>query len=74
VLVPVFVSFLVAGGTASRVVAFFVFGVASVTDLLDGQLARRSGMVTDWQDRRPDRGLATGSADHLSAPATCHGG
>jgi len=47
-LVPVFVGFLVAGGTASRVVAFFVFGVASVTDLLDGQLARRSGMVTDF--------------------------
>lgn len=47
-LVPVFVAFLVAGDTASRVVAFFVFGVASVTDLLDGQLARRSGMITDF--------------------------
>ena len=64
VLVPVFVGFLVAGGTASRVVAFFVFGVASVTDLLDGQLARRSGMVTDFgkiADPIADKAL-TGSA------------
>ena len=64
VLVPVFVAFLVAGGTGSRVVAFFVFGVASVTDLLDGQLARRSGMVTDFgkiADPIADKAL-TGSA------------
>ncbi len=63
-LVPVFVAFLVAGGTASRVVAFFVFGVASVTDLLDGQLARRSGMITDFgkiADPIADKAL-TGSA------------
>ncbi|HEX5189630.1 MAG TPA: CDP-diacylglycerol--glycerol-3-phosphate 3-phosphatidyltransferase [Streptosporangiaceae bacterium] len=64
VLVPVFVAFLVAGGTASRVIAFFVFGVASVTDLLDGQLARRSGMITDFgkiADPIADKAL-TGSA------------
>jgi CDP-diacylglycerol--glycerol-3-phosphate 3-phosphatidyltransferase len=64
VLVPVFVAFLVAGSTASRVVAFFVFGVASVTDLLDGQLARRSGMITDFgkiADPIADKAL-TGSA------------
>ncbi|MGN6792386.1 MAG: CDP-diacylglycerol--glycerol-3-phosphate 3-phosphatidyltransferase [Streptosporangiaceae bacterium] len=64
VLVPVFVGFLVSGGTASRVVAFFVFGVASITDLLDGQLARRSGMITDFgkiADPIADKAL-TGSA------------
>jgi CDP-diacylglycerol--glycerol-3-phosphate 3-phosphatidyltransferase len=63
-LVPVFVTFLVAGGTGSRIVAFFVFGVASVTDLLDGQLARRSGMITDFgkiADPIADKAL-TGSA------------
>src|SRR5215472_14314863 len=48
VLVPVFVMFLVADSNASRIVAFFVFGVASVTDLLDGHLARRSGTITDF--------------------------
>lgn len=64
VLVPVFVAFLVEGGTESRVVAFFVFGVASVTDLLDGHLARRSGMITDFgkiADPIADKAL-TGSA------------
>lgn len=64
VLVPVFVAFLVAGGTGSRVVAFFVFGVASITDFLDGQMARRSGMITDFgkiADPIADKAL-TGSA------------
>jgi CDP-diacylglycerol---glycerol-3-phosphate 3-phosphatidyltransferase len=64
VLVPVFVSFLVEGSTSSRVVAFFVFGIASVTDLLDGHLARRSGMITDFgkiADPIADKAL-TGSA------------
>ncbi len=64
VLVPIFVAFLVEGGTGSRIVAFFVFGVASVTDLLDGQLARRSGMITDFgkiADPIADKAL-TGSA------------
>jgi CDP-diacylglycerol--glycerol-3-phosphate 3-phosphatidyltransferase len=64
VLVPVFVVFLVADTTAARVVAFFVFGAASVTDLLDGQVARRSGMITDFgkiADPIADKAL-TGSA------------
>jgi CDP-diacylglycerol--glycerol-3-phosphate 3-phosphatidyltransferase len=64
VLVPIFVAFLVEGGTGSRIVAFFVFGVASITDLLDGQLARRSGMITDFgkiADPIADKAL-TGSA------------
>jgi CDP-diacylglycerol--glycerol-3-phosphate 3-phosphatidyltransferase len=63
-LVPVFVAFLLADGTFARIVAFFVFGVASVTDLLDGQLARRSGMITDFgkiADPIADKAL-TGSA------------
>jgi CDP-diacylglycerol--glycerol-3-phosphate 3-phosphatidyltransferase len=70
-LVPVFVVFLVTGGTAAqpgaaawRVAAFIVFAVASVTDLLDGELARRSGMMTDFgaiADPIADKAL-TGSA------------
>src|SRR6266487_2382374 len=63
-LVPVFVVFLVAGETGSRIVAFLVFGIASVTDLLDGQLARRRGMITDFgkiADPIADKAL-TGSA------------
>jgi CDP-diacylglycerol--glycerol-3-phosphate 3-phosphatidyltransferase len=47
-LVPVFVVFLLVGGTGWRIAAFFAFGVASFTDLLDGELARRSGLITDF--------------------------
>ena len=63
-LVPVFVAFLAAGGTGWRIGAFVVFAVASVTDLLDGELARRGGQITDFgkiADPIADKAL-TGSA------------
>jgi len=63
-LVPVFVVLLVSDSTTSRVAAFVVFGVASITDLLDGELARRSGTITDFgkiADPIADKAL-TGSA------------
>ncbi len=47
-LVPVFVVLLLAGGDAFRIAACVTFGVASATDLLDGELARRRGLVTDF--------------------------
>jgi CDP-diacylglycerol---glycerol-3-phosphate 3-phosphatidyltransferase len=47
-LVPVFVWFLLSGGTGDRAIAFVAFAVASVTDLLDGELARRRGLITDF--------------------------
>lgn len=61
---PVLVVLLVDSGAASRVAAFVVFGVASVTDLLDGELARRGGKITDFgkiADPIADKAL-TGSA------------
>jgi CDP-diacylglycerol---glycerol-3-phosphate 3-phosphatidyltransferase len=64
VLVPLFVVLLVSDGTTSRTAAFIVFGVASVTDFLDGELARRGGMITDFgkiADPIADKAL-TGSA------------
>jgi len=52
VLVPVFVLFLVKAGhpgtTGWRLAALAAFGVASVTDLFDGKLARSRGIVTDF--------------------------
>ncbi|REE99233.1 CDP-diacylglycerol--glycerol-3-phosphate 3-phosphatidyltransferase [Thermomonospora umbrina] len=47
-LVPVFVWTLFMDGTGWRVAAFVVFAVASVTDKIDGDLARRYGLVTDF--------------------------
>ena len=49
-LVPVFVVlFLTDGGHATgwRVWAFVTFAVATITDLIDGDLARSRGLVTD---------------------------
>ena len=49
-LVPVFVVVLVANGghsTGWRIWAFAVFAVATITDFIDGDLARSRGLVTD---------------------------
>jgi CDP-diacylglycerol--glycerol-3-phosphate 3-phosphatidyltransferase len=49
-LVPVFVVMLFANGGHSsgwRVAAFATFAVACITDLVDGDLARSRGLVTD---------------------------
>jgi CDP-diacylglycerol--glycerol-3-phosphate 3-phosphatidyltransferase len=47
-LVPVFVLCLVHGGTGWRIAALVAFAGASFTDFLDGQLARKRGLVTDF--------------------------
>ena len=63
-LVPVFVWFLLSGGTSDRAIAFVAFALASVTDLLDGELARRRSLITDFgkiADPIADKAL-TGSA------------
>ncbi|RIQ34829.1 CDP-diacylglycerol--glycerol-3-phosphate 3-phosphatidyltransferase [Jiangella rhizosphaerae] len=51
VLVPLFGWLLLREGgdhDPSRVAAFFAFGVAMMTDRLDGDIARRRGLVTDF--------------------------
>ncbi|GAA4476641.1 CDP-diacylglycerol--glycerol-3-phosphate 3-phosphatidyltransferase [Rhodococcus olei] len=51
VLVPVFLLALFAGGghdTAWRIAATAVFALAAITDRIDGQLARKYGLVTDF--------------------------
>jgi len=63
-LVPVFVWFLLSGGASGRSVAFVAFALASVTDMLDGELARRWSLITDFgkiADPIADKAL-TGSA------------
>jgi CDP-diacylglycerol---glycerol-3-phosphate 3-phosphatidyltransferase len=63
-LVPACVAFLAAGGTGYRYAAFAAFAVASMTDLADGELARRRNLITDFgkiADPIADKAL-TGSA------------
>jgi CDP-diacylglycerol---glycerol-3-phosphate 3-phosphatidyltransferase len=70
VLVPVFVAFLFAGGTAWRLAALGTFVVASLTDLLDGRLARSRGLVTDFgkiADPVADKALTGAALIGLSA-------
>ena len=69
-LVPVFVVCLVAGGTGWRLAALAVFAVASVTDLVDGRLARSRGLVTDFgkiADPIADKALTGAALISLSA-------
>jgi CDP-diacylglycerol---glycerol-3-phosphate 3-phosphatidyltransferase len=70
VLVPVFVECLLADRTGWRLVALAVFGVASLTDLVDGQLARSRGLVTDFgkiADPIADKALTGAALIALSA-------
>ncbi|MGH3250233.1 MAG: CDP-diacylglycerol--glycerol-3-phosphate 3-phosphatidyltransferase [Trebonia sp.] len=69
-LVPVFVFCLIQGGTAWRLAALAAFGGASFTDFLDGQLARKRGLVTDFgkiADPIADKALTGAALITLSA-------
>ena len=74
-LVPVFVVLLLAAPADDaesgwRVGAWAVFALASVTDLADGDLARRRGMVTDFgkiADPIADKALTGAALVTLSA-------
>ena len=72
-LVPVFLWLLLRDGgddTGSRVAAAAVFAVASATDLLDGEIARRRGLVTTFgklADPIADKALTGAALIGLSA-------
>lgn len=69
-MVPAFVWLLVHDGTAWRLAAFAVFALASVTDKIDGDLARSRGLVTDFgkiADPIADKALTGAALIGLSA-------
>ncbi len=46
--VPLFIYLLFAPGDGYRILAFLVFGLAALTDLLDGFIARKTGTITEF--------------------------
>ncbi|WP_026119320.1 CDP-diacylglycerol--glycerol-3-phosphate 3-phosphatidyltransferase [Nocardiopsis ganjiahuensis] len=48
VMVPVFVWFMFLDGLGWQLAAFAVFVIAAITDRVDGELARRRNLVTDF--------------------------
>ncbi|RKS74898.1 CDP-diacylglycerol--glycerol-3-phosphate 3-phosphatidyltransferase [Actinomadura pelletieri DSM 43383] len=68
-LVPVFVWLFFLDGTGWRLAAFAVFAVASITDKIDGDIARARGLVTDFgkiADPIADKALTGGALVSLS--------
>lgn len=47
-LVPVFMAFMLTEGTASQIAALAVFIIASLTDMIDGKIARKYNQITTF--------------------------
>lgn len=68
-LVPLVVWLLLHDGSGWRIAAFVAFVIASVTDLADGEIARRRNLVTDFgkiADPIADKALTGGALICLS--------
>lgn len=81
-LVPVFMVFAALGGYGTaennalmNLLACIVFAVASFTDFLDGSIARKQGLVTDFgkfADPLADKMLTTAALLYMMADGVCH--
>ncbi len=75
-LIPVFIVFVsLPGMPAAYLVAGIVFAVASFTDYLDGAIARKRGLVTDFgkfADPLADKLLTTVAFLYMMRDGACH--
>ena len=74
-LIPVFVFFVSVDMQYHFFLAAFVFAVASFTDYLDGHIARKQGIVTDFgkfADPLADKILTTTAIVYLMEINLCH--
>ena len=74
-LVPVFMVFMYIDTPYSYLIGLIVFAVASFTDFLDGNIARKYNMVTDFgkfMDPLADKLLTTVALIYLCLNGMCH--
>lgn len=81
-MVPVFMVFAALGGYGTgdnnalmNLLACIVFAAASFTDFLDGNIARKQGLVTDFgkfADPLADKMLTTAALLYMMADGVCH--
>ncbi|MBQ8604566.1 MAG: CDP-diacylglycerol--glycerol-3-phosphate 3-phosphatidyltransferase [Oscillospiraceae bacterium] len=74
-LVPVFMVFMYIENQYSYLIALIVFAAASFTDFLDGSIARKYNMVTDFgkfMDPLADKLLTTVALIYLCLNGMCH--
>ncbi len=74
-LVPVFMVFMYIDNPYSYLIGLIVFAVASFTDFLDGSIARKYNMVTDFgkfMDPLADKLLTTVALIYLCLNGMCH--
>ena len=74
-LVPVFMVFMYIDNPYSYLIGLVVFAVASFTDFLDGNIARKYNMVTDFgkfMDPLADKLLTTVALIYLCLNGMCH--
>ncbi len=75
-LIPVFILFVsLPAIPANYLIACVVFAVASFTDFLDGHIARKNGLVTDFgkfADPLADKMLTTVAFLYMMADGVCH--
>ena len=76
-LIPVFMVFASGrfGGSTAYLIAGVIFAVASITDFLDGHIARKNNLVTDFgkfADPLADKLLTTVAFIYMMADGVCH--
>ena len=74
-LVPFFVAALLIDFPLNNLAALALFGAASITDLLDGKIARKQGLITDFgkfADPLADKILTTTAFIYMLVEGVCH--
>lgn len=75
-MIPVFILFIsIPGFPAGYLIAGIVFALASFTDYLDGHIARKQGLVTDFgkfADPLADKILTTTAFIYMLVDGVCH--